>query len=221
LVQRLFSMIQIHQIKDAQSPALLFSGGKDSLLLLDVAREIRPDITVIHFYDRLHPQVERIFKLWDLNLLSWRPAHQYFIPWQDDPALVSEYSFGDARLPVVTGITQGDECEVERLSCQRMTHFDYPFDLTLWGYKHGDERHPVMGEAFPIAFDLGPTMMLAPLYHWSDDDVLSEIERRGIPYEPFSDELRMCERCQQSIGSWDKETSLQFFANRFNFREAA
>lgn len=214
-------MFEIAQVEKAEHPALLFSGGKDSLLLLDIVRKIRP-VTIIHFYDRLHPEVERILKLWDLDILSWQPAHQYFIPFGDDPALVSEYSFGAARLPVVTGIMQSkDKCEIEKLRFERMPHFDYPFDVTLWGYKRGDDRHPIMGEAFPICFDLGTTRMLAPLYHWSDEDVLSEIARRELPYEPFSDELKMCEKCKGSLGAWDKETSLQFFANRFNFKEAA
>lgn len=214
-------MIEIPQLLTAERPALLFSGGKDSLLLLDIVRQIRP-VTIIHFYDRLHPEVERIFKLWDLDILSWNPSVHYFIPWNGDPVLVSEYSFGEARLPVVVPITATQTgCDVERLSRDRMENFDYPFDLTLWGYKKDDERHPIMGQPFPIAFELGPTLMIAPLYHWSDEDVLEEIAKRGLPYRPFSDELKMCLACQRSIGTWDKETSLQFFANRFNFREAA
>lgn len=215
-------MLTIPQLSEAQSPAILFSGGKDSLLLLDIVRKIRP-VTIIHFYNRrLHPQVERIVKLWDLEVLSWLPALQYFIPWEDDPALVSEYSFGNARLPVVTSITQSKtECEVERPSFQQTPFFDYPFDKTFWGYRACDERHPIMGQPFPITFELGPTTMLAPLYHWSDEDVLREISERGLPYEPFSDELKMCAKCKNTLGTWDKETSLQFFANRFNFRKAA
>jgi len=214
-------MIKIPQIKEAERPAILFSGGKDSLLLLDEARKLRPDITVIHFYDHLQPQVERIIKLWDLDVLSWRPSARFLIPWDDGIALSREYSFGDGYLPVVQDVEVGGDCEVERLLLARTPYFDYPFDKTIWGYKAGDERHPVMGKPFPIAFGLGPTLMIAPLYHWTDEEVLDEIGKRNIPYEPFSDQVHMCEKCFLYLGDWDRESSLQFFARRYGFREAA
>lgn len=215
-------MFERDQLLKAGRPAILFSGGKDSLLLLDEVLRARPDITIIHFYHRLRTEVQKVIEMRDLQVLSWKPAHQYFIPWGDDPVLVREYSFGNARLPVVTDIVQSvKECDVERLSLERTEYFDYPFDLTLWGYRKVDERHPIMAEPFPISFQLGPTQMLAPLYHWSDEDVLSEITKRKIPYEPFADELRMCAACKNRIANWDRETSLKFFQHRFGFQQEA
>lgn len=213
-------MLEIPQLLNAKSPAILFSGGKDSTLLLDMARQIRPDITVIHFYDQLHPPVERIIKAWGLQILSWRPAAQYLIPWNSDLALVSEYSFGDARLPVIRDIVRSQNCSLEKL-LGRTELFDYPFDVTFWGYRESDERHPVMGQPFPREFQLGPTRMIAPLYSWSDEDVLGAIEYRKIPYEPFADEVTMCTRCSEGLSGWNAKASLEFFANRFGFQEAA
>lgn len=215
-------MLEIPQLLRSESPAILWSGGKDSVLLLDLARKVRPDIAIIHFHDRLHSQVERVINKWKLEVLSWMPASRYLIPWNSDLALVSEYSFGDSRLPVIRDVVLSDgECAVEKLSEIRTGHFDYPWTDTFWGYRESDERHPVMGKAFPREFDLGPTRMIAPLYSWSDEDVLGAIEYRGIPYQPFSDEVTMCAKCFGELANWDGEASLKFFAERFGFRRAA
>ena len=211
-------MLEIPQLLTAKSPAILFSGGKDSVLLLDIARKIRPDIAIIYLHDRLHPQVSRIIAEWDLEVISWPPASQYFIPWGNDLALVSEYSFGNARLPVIRdAVLSHSDCAIEKLSNKRMEYFDYPWSETLWGYRKADERHPVMTEPFPREFDLGPTHMIAPLYSWADRDVLGAIEYRKIPYEPFADEVTICPECRKatSVGS------VEIFAKRFGFMKEA
>lgn len=212
-------MIEIPQLLEAKSPALLFSGGKDSLLLLDEVRRIRRDCTVIHFYDRLLPEVETIIKEWDLEVLSWRPAAQYLIPWEKDIALVSEYSFGDARLPVLRDVVIGEDCHRRRDTTE---HFDYPFDLTLWGMKKCDELHPVMPAHFEREMPLGPTRLIAPLFDLTDDDVLTEIDRRGFPYEPFADVVTISPEYRAWLSKdWDGSGALNYFAARFSYRRAA
>lgn len=214
------TMLEIPELKEAERPALLFSGGKDSLLLLYFARAIRPDITVIHFYDQLHPDVEAIIKGEDLNVLSWAPATRYLIPWNEGMALVSEHSFGEARLPVLRDvIPETGRCELERLRQDRTPHFDYPFDLTLWGYRKTDELHPVMPEVFPKDFQLGPTRMLAPLYDWETIDVIEAAQR--LPYMPCSDAITVCVKCREVLKGWDKHSAQKFFAKRFGYSEAA
>lgn len=213
-------MIEIPQLLQAKSPAILFSGGKDSILLLDAVRRIRPGTTIIHFYDRLSPQVETIIRQWDLEVLSWRSAAQYLIPWESDLALVSEYSFGDARLPVLRDVVDGEDCELEKLRTDRTEHFDYPFDFTLWGYRRRDELHPVMPVSFPREFQLGPTQMIAPLYEWTVSDVLANVQ--NLPFSPVPlDAIRMCAKCREGLASWNREESLEFFARRFGYRRAA
>lgn len=211
---------EIPHLSEASSPAILFSGGKDSLLLLDLARKIRPDIAIIHFYDHLHSQVEHAVV--GLEVISWRPAYRYLIPWGKDIALVSEYSFGDAILPVIRDVVLShSDCALESLSAERTKYFDYPWAETFWGYRETDERHPVMAKAFPREFMLGPTRMIAPLYSWSDEDVMGAIEYRGIPYEPFADEVTICPACYKGLSGWDRDASLKFFTNRFGYKEAA
>lgn len=212
-------MIEIPQLLEAKSPAILFSGGKDSLLLLDEVRRIRPETTVIHFYDRLSPQVERVIKEWELEILSWRPAEQYLIPWGQDLALVSEYSFGDARLPVLRDVVVGDGCRRrDKTEC-----FDYPFDLTLWGMKKCDELHPVMPAHFEREMPLGLTRLIAPLFDLTDEEVLAEIDRRNLPYEPFADVVTVSQEYRAFLSEeWNGSGALNYFARRFGYlKEAA
>lgn len=213
-------MLEITQLSDSKSPAILFSGGKESLLLLDMVREIRPSTVVIHFYDHLHPQVEEIIKGWDLEVLSWRPAARYLIPWQSDIVLVSEYSFGNARLPVLRDIVDGDDCELEKLRTDTTPYFDYPFDLTVWGYRKQDELHPVMPSSFPREFQLGPTRMISPLYSWETEDVIEAVQR--LPFAPVTnDAIQMCAKCKSELINWDRQKSLDSFASKFGYSKAA
>lgn len=199
---------------------MLFSGGKESLLLLDVVRQIRPETTIIHFYDRLHPEVEEVIKGWDLELLSWRPAASYLVPWHSDVALVSEYSFGHGRLSVWRDVVDGEECQLEKLRTDRTEFFAYPYDLTLWGYRSEDQLHPVMPTSFPREFQLGPTRMVAPLYDLKTEDVLEAIQR--LPFSPVTDDsIRMCAKCKEGLSDWDRETSLATYAKRFGYLKAA
>lgn len=215
-------MAKIPQLLEAKSPAILFSGGKDSLLLLDIVRKIRPETAIVHFYDRLTPQVEDAIKRWDLEVLSWRPAEHYLIPWNEGLALVNEYSFGDARLPVLRDVIDGEDCQLEHRRRDTTEHFDYPFDLTYWGMKKADELHPVMPAHFEREMQLGPTKLIAPLYDLSDAEVLSEIEQRGLLYEPFTDAVTACSRCREWLSTdWDGSGALNYFAQRFGYRRAA
>src|SRR6266581_4781565 len=101
------------ELSEAENPALLYSGGKESSLLLDRVLKERPNTTLVHFYDQLRPKIKQVIADKKIQVLSWKPATRYFIPWDDSLVLVSEYSFGCARLPVLKDITIGGECEVE------------------------------------------------------------------------------------------------------------
>lgn len=213
-------MIEIPELLDAKLPAALFSGGKDSLLLLSMIRESGIPCTIIHFYDRLHPEVEEVIKGWDLELLSWRPTVQYLLPWNSDVALVSEYSFGHGRLSVWRDVIDGEDCGIEKLRTETTPFFDYPFDTTVWGYRSEDQLHPVMPTSFPREFQLGPTRMLAPLYDIKTEDVLEAVQR--LPFSPVTDDsIRMCAKCKEGLVGWDRESALMTYAKRFGYLKAA
>lgn len=212
--------LEIPQLLKSKLAALLFSGGKESLLLLDMVRQVRPSTTIVHFYDRLAPEVEAVIKGWDLEVLSWRPAAWYLVPWGSGVVLVNEYSFGDARLPVLTDIIDGEDCEWEKRPTNLTEFFDNPFDLVLWGMRKSDELHPVMPAYFERKTRLGASKLFAPLYNWPTEDVVEAVNR--LPFAPVAnDAIRMCAKCREGLANWDREAALKMFSERFNYAKAA
>src|SRR5689334_11212119 len=112
----------------SQAPAVLSSFGKDSLLLLWLARQHHPDIPVIWFrtgQDERHPR--RIIRDWGLTAFSWAPAAMYVLEDGERRTLVHEYGFGPHRLPVLTDLLPGTLCAAERFAIRPTTLY-LPFD---------------------------------------------------------------------------------------------
>jgi hypothetical protein len=204
-------------LAQAENPSVLVSFGKDSLVLLKLVRQIKPDISIFYFGDRLSRFAESVVKENDLQVYSYAPADRYLVPNGDGYSLIDEYSFGQTRVPLISDLVPSTSCELENLSPTRTPWFDYNADLTLWGYHQGD-FHPLVESVFPQRFQLGATVMDAPLYSWSERDVLGAIEELRIPYEPEVNEVQVCDNCLNEINATlDREASLAGFHSRFQF----
>lgn len=218
-------------LKGARNPACLVSFGKDSLLLLALAREVRPDISIIWYNQRASKAqrmfAERIIKLWNLTVLSYAPANSYFIPNDEGLTLVDEISFGETYLPLLTDVQDGEACALT-LRGEQTLYFGYGFDVTLFGYKKSDS-HEAINQRFGREYRVGQTRLVAPLYDLTDGEVLQAIKEFKIPYEAIDDHLSVCTRCLQGTGDvfcpeagttitsidWDKQAALEAFRERF------
>jgi 3'-phosphoadenosine 5'-phosphosulfate sulfotransferase (PAPS reductase)/FAD synthetase len=185
-----------------------------------MVRKIRPDIKIVYFKNRLNPNAEYLIREWDLTVLSYEPLNRYFVPWGNDISLVDEMTIGGEIVPLFRDVVESEKCDVEKLSEVR-TEFDWTFDLTLWGYRKEDERHPVIPTPFNKDFQLGSTRMFAPLYDWSDDDVLRAIKDSGIPFQSHTDSIGICGKCLDELRGWDRRASLEMFTRRFGYAKAA
>jgi hypothetical protein len=95
-------------LRDAKNPVVLFSFGKDSTLLVALAREIDPDIKLVHFGQDRHLGIER---LWDsgLSWASYPSSARYFIPWDDSQiCLIDEYLIEGKPFPFLRMVELGD-----------------------------------------------------------------------------------------------------------------
>jgi 3'-phosphoadenosine 5'-phosphosulfate sulfotransferase (PAPS reductase)/FAD synthetase len=189
-------------LKDSLNPACLVSFGKDSLLLLALTLEVRPDITTLWFNQRSsraqRKYAERIIKEWDLTVFAYAPRDSYFIPNNESLTLVDEMSFGETSLPLLTDTREGDACALT-LKGEQTPYFGYNFDITLFGYKRSD-AHASINQRFAREYGLGSTRLVAPLYDLTDEEVLGAIKDLGIPYEEIDDQLPVCTRCLNSKG---------------------
>lgn len=202
-------------LSTAKSPALFCSFGKDSLLLLHLAREVNPDIPIFYFGDELTNFAEEVVKREDLTVWNYAPADRYIIPNGDGLALIDEYSLRDVRFPVVTPIVEGENCK-HAVPELRTFAFNYRYDVTLWGYKQ-NETCEAVSVSFSQEINLGTTRLIAPLFNWTDDQVLNALQHLNIPYIEESDEMEFCSDCLSAIinSEWDKEASLMAFRNKF------
>lgn len=209
-------------LTQSTKPVVCCSFGKDSVLLLALAREVRPDINIVHFgQDRISPNAERLTQEWGIDYETRAPADYYLLPWGNNSVvLASEYLIEGRTIPVWRDVELSDHCDFENLSPRSTLPTAWPFDLTLWGFKSADRANQrEVGISMPFARDaaLGPTRLFCPLYDWTDAQVLSAISDLGIPFQPGSDSLSICARCLGRPTKRERDAALAAFCRRFGY----
>lgn len=188
-------------LKGAQNPAVLFSGGKDSLLLAALVREQRQNFTLVWFRTGEPDEfTRRIIKLWQpLTVLSWGPRDYYMLAEGGERALVHEFDFNSTPFPVVTDLAPGTRCS--RLVPPLTPQLYHGLDVLLWGAKDCDTHWLKGNTPFPPdGAPLGTARLYAPLRHLSDEEVLAALTALGVPYTPQPDALPMCSACLETTG---------------------
>lgn len=180
-------------LKHAKRPAVLWSGGKDSTVLLDLAKKIRPDIEVIHFklpflshkYGFQHFVQEEM----QLTVHDWVPLSIALTHGNGRIDVCERYSIGDGDIRVMRGTEPMEEgspwvCGKEWLNRPK-AHVVSDFDVVLCGHKSAD-TDPLTGH-IPLQIHkkmLGPTTeMWFPLREWSDKDIATYIKENNVPYD--------------------------------------
>jgi hypothetical protein len=230
----------------ATNPAVFCSFGKDSMLLLSLVREIKPDVSVLWFRSGGREDfAKRVIMDWDLDVWSWEPADVYVLPNENGLSVVREQSFGLQRFPVVLDVEEGNRCIADFMPGR--TSVLYPhFDVLFLGYRDSDEHWVLGGKGFcpEDGWALGKAKVYAPLRHMNDGQVWAAIKELSVPVDEERyfhdgndpDSLPACTRCLQEGATevwclkegkyiprvgWDREESLRAFRDRFGFKEAA
>lgn len=217
-------------LAQSSRPVVFWSGGKDSQLLLHLAREQKPEIDVLWFRDGIPKFQAEFIRSNDLTVYSYAPMDQYYLPDGDGLSLVREYSINGTPFPVISDVGYSDDCGLE-LSIERTPFFPFPWDTCLIGWKATD-GHSITGlNPFPEdGTVVGGTRFYGPLRHMTDEQVLSELARLGLPFDDDNDTIRKCTNCLCRAESdvycpklgqrvppivWDSASSLAAFRQRF------
>lgn len=186
-------------LSEFKAPAVLWSSGKDSMVLLHLMRRARPDLPVIFFREPFQPRrysfAQDIIMDWDLKVYEWPPVATAVAFRNDVTSLVHRFQVAPQHcidLPVdivEDGAAPPPDqttpvCALDILRRPK-AGFTAPWDVMFTGAKSSDVDQ--LAGAVPLSVSLwreadGPAFAF-PLRTWTDGDVWQYIEQEKVPYQ--------------------------------------
>jgi 3'-phosphoadenosine 5'-phosphosulfate sulfotransferase (PAPS reductase)/FAD synthetase len=186
------------QIIEAEDACLWLSGGKDSRLLLEIAMRVRPDLPILRFetgWSREQREIVDALTLkHDLTVYTYFPTTAALVGDGKGIALAAHYAINrrGTVFPLLSDIVPGKKCSFD-LEITLSEQFWPPvfFKTHIIGSKRNETHFALAGrDAIPgVSWQDGDAMFLAPLYEWTDSDVLAALTGLGIDYKEPSEEL--------------------------------
>ncbi|NDV09692.1 phosphoadenosine phosphosulfate reductase family protein [Rhodococcus sp. IEGM 248] len=172
---------------------LAFSGGKDSLVILDRARRVEPEVPVVFFdsgldYPETYDYLTELVHTWRLDL--------HCIP--TDPPLLQVLA--DSGLWNHTALTDGAAAAMVDLHAALITEPARRAHALLgpgelWGVRADESAARRMlyirgGRRDGIVARADGTVAYGPIWNWTTDDVWAHIARHRLPVNPVYAKLR-------------------------------
>lgn len=194
----------------AGAAALFFSGGSDSLLLLNIMLELGKPFSIMCFDHTLsRPQrkyIDSLIQEHDLRVFSYRPSNAYLIGDGKQVSMVEEYEMlGVGRMPFIKDAVHDEtHCAVEDVKLGPWHDGPAPvgFKLNIFGTRKTD-RHYATGRAWQKGQEwaVGPFHYLAPLWDWTRKDVKAALQSYGAEWPKLdTGSLPMCLNCLCGTG---------------------
>lgn len=229
-------------LSKASNPAVMFSGGLDSLLTLWMVRQER-DVDVItlrqNFSKLQWGIIDKLIKEWDLTVITAPPLRSYIVPNGEYLARIDEYQFGRTALPVLRDFEDGKDCSLQMDN--QTLDYAFPYDVVFTGAKKEDWSAATGMPMGAEVVEKDGVTFVQPLFHWTKKQVMAEVQRLGLPYTTewydggderyATDTIHACTNCmkdekevychleQKQIETveWDRKGMLNAFQTRFGF----
>lgn len=184
-------------IKQCKNPAVSFSFGKDSLVCLDIARRIKPDILVINIdrgeggdLDEAVQMYEEFARENNLNYHRVKTPKEIFEIYQEAGS-IHNLTHKNLRKNLEVGIKIANEmfnidCPIIGLRAEESAE---RMHLLKYGTFHYDKTEKIY--------------KCKPVLHWKGDEIWAYIVSHGLPYLPWYDkEARFCGYEKARYSNW-------------------
>lgn len=158
---------------------LAWSGGKDSMLILSVMKELGYTGPVLAFpYFWSNHQLEFIKKALvelSLEIVFYRPTSVQ----TSQEHIVAKYQLGGKPLPIIMDVLPGLTCGLDLVNKSLVgvvPHFHWKTLLV------GSKKTDFHKKGDPLSFK-GIEEVIAPLWEWTDEEVLETIKKEGYLYD--------------------------------------
>lgn len=195
------SMKLLQQIfKDYENPALLLSGGKDSMVVLHLLRklELMPKIIQYKFPipKAKYEFTDKIITDWNLKVIHPQPTSCYVRVVNGHPEIITTYNtMGNILVPAGTLIESTAHDAIDAVTLFRDVQKEVTgasaalgFDAYITGVKKTD-YDPVVGNVGEqvctsdiVSFN-DEADMVHPLANWTDQDIFMFTMQENIPYD--------------------------------------
>ncbi len=181
-------------VNEFERIALACSFGKDSVTVLSLARQVKPDITVFwiktgYAFQETAEFKDMLVKEWDLNLVEVAPR-------------ISREEFEAAHGREMYKDDPKTCCECLKVEPTR--RFLKDLDAWITGLRRDETEHR---EGLQMVEEYeGMPVKVNPIVKWTADDVWSYIRTYNIPYNPLYDKGYVslgCEPCTRAC-SWGR-----------------
>jgi len=182
-------------------PCLLWSGGKDSMVLLHLTKfELGLELPLVCWREPWMPWkqkfVNQVIQDWNLEVWDWAPSAVQLCQGNGRIDVLNHYQISPAgNQPDFLILARGTEppvegeqylCGVETFLSRPVGTFNFPWDCLLHGHKSSDED-PTSG-GIPLKTDVVQNPLSAaaifPLRDWTDEDIFAYARQKEVPLDP-------------------------------------
>jgi 3'-phosphoadenosine 5'-phosphosulfate sulfotransferase (PAPS reductase)/FAD synthetase len=163
------------------------SFGKDSIVMLDLVRKVRPDVEVLYFrqpfFPHKHRFANRVIDDWELQAYDYPPTLSRYIQEGDFFDVCDFYYVTPKDYYLMVRGCKRDEngiCIHDILNVPKVKEYSFKWDCAFIGQKECDKAAGYSRQMNHIAL-LDKKMYAFPLKDWTDQDVWDYIGDNNLP----------------------------------------